>query len=55
MCSALEIHRQAYYKWLKKGKPIANNLNIDDANIISGEHFRVEQKYGVERLTEEIN
>ena len=54
MCSALEIQRQAYYKWVNKGKPIANNFNIEDANIISGEHFRLEQKYGVERLTEEI-
>lgn len=54
MCDALEIHRQAYYKWVKKGKPIANNFNIEDANIISEEHFRVERTYGVERLTEEI-
>jgi len=54
MCKAFEIHRQAYYKWVKKGKPIANNFNIEDANTISEEHFRVERKYGVERLTEEI-
>ncbi len=54
MCNALDIHRQAYYKWVDKGKPIANNFKIDEANIISGEHFRVDQKYGVERLTEEI-
>lgn len=54
MCSALEIYPQAYYKWVNKGRPIANNFNITDANIISEEHFRVERKYGVERLTEEI-
>ncbi len=54
MCKAFEIHRQAYYKWVKKGKPIANNFNEIDANVISEEHFRLEQKYGVERLTEEI-
>lgn len=54
MCNAFEIHRQAYYKWVNKGKPIANNFNIEDANIISEEHFRLERKYGVERLTQEI-
>jgi len=54
MCSALEIHRQAYYKWVKKGRPIANNFNCVDAQIISEEHHRLERKYGVERLTEEI-
>lgn len=54
MCSALDIHRQAYYKWVNKGKPIVNNFNIVDAQIISEEHHRLERKYGVERLTNEI-
>lgn len=54
MCRVLEIHRQSYYKWVQKGKPIANNFNISDAKIISEEHQRLEQKYGVERLTQEI-
>lgn len=54
MCRVLEVHRQAYYKWIKKGKPIANNYSIEDANIISEEHHRLKRKYGVERLTQEI-
>lgn len=54
MCSVFDIHRQAFYKWEKKGKPIANNFNIEDAMIISEEHNRLERKYGVERLTQEI-
>ena len=54
MCSALNIHRQAYYKWVNKERPIANNFNIGDAKLISEEHHRLKRKYGVERLTEEI-
>lgn len=54
MCNVLGIHRQAYYKWVKKDKPIANNFNIEDAKLISEEHYRMNGKYGVERLTEEI-
>ena len=54
MCNVFDIHRQAFYKWEKKGKPIANNFNIEDARIISEEHHRLERKYGVERLTQEI-
>lgn len=54
MCSTLEIHRQAYYKWINKGQPIANNFNVEDAKLISEEHYRLERKYGVERLTQEI-
>jgi transposase InsO family protein len=54
MCNVFDIHRQAFYKWEKKGKPIANNFNVEDALIISEEHNRLERKYGVERLTEEI-
>lgn len=54
MCSVFNIHRQAFYKWEKKGKPIANNFNVEDALIISEEHNRLERKYGVERLTQEI-
>ena len=54
MCRALEVHRQSYYKWVKKGKPIANNYSKSDAQIISEEHFRVKQRFGVERLTQEI-
>ena len=54
MCHVFDIHRQAFYKWEKKGKPIANNFNIEDAKLISEEHYRLERKYGVERLTQEI-
>lgn len=54
MCDVFDIHRQAFYKWEKKGKPIANNFNIEDAKLISEEHYRLERKYGVERLTQEI-
>lgn len=54
MCNVFDLHRQAFYKWEKKGKPIANNFNIEDAKLISGEHYRLERKYGVERLTQEI-
>ena len=54
MCNVFYIHRQAFYKWERKGKPIANNFNIGDANLISEEHHRLKRKYGVERLKEEI-
>lgn len=55
MCKALEIRRQAYYKWVRKGKPVMNNYNIEHAKIISEEHHRLERKYGVERLAKEIH
>ena len=54
MCNVLDIRRQAYYKWLNRGKPIANNFNREHAIIISEEHIRLERKYGVERLSKEI-
>lgn len=42
--------RRSYYKWLKKGKPIANNYSNEIAKIISGEHNKLKRIYGTIRL-----
>lgn len=54
MCRLLDIKRQAYYKWVRIGCPIANNYNEEHARIIEEEHYRLEQVYGVDRLKNEI-
>jgi len=54
MGKLLEIKKPAYYKWVKKGRPIANNYNEEHARIIEEEHYRLEQVYGVDRLKNEI-
>lgn len=54
MSRLLDIKRSSYYKWVKKGSPVANNYNKEHARIIEEEHYRLEQVYGVDRLKNEI-
>lgn len=54
MCEMLEIGRSSYYKWIESGRAPWNNYNNEHANIIYDEHFRLKQRYGVERLKHEI-
>lgn len=54
MCKMLEISRASYYKWVRTGRAKWNNFKNDDADIIYQEHFRLEQRYGVNRLKHEI-
>lgn len=48
------MKRRSYYKWQSKGKPIANNLNADDAKIIFEEFYNTKEVYGTHRLKHHI-
>lgn len=54
ICNVLNVNKRSYYKWLKKGKPIANNFNQIIADIISEEHKNVRAIYGTIRLKKHI-
>lgn len=54
MSKKLNISKSAYYKWIYNGKPVANNINNVDSDIISVEHYNNKEVYGVLRLKEHI-
>ena len=49
ICRVLNVKRRSYYKWLSKGKPIANNFNQKIADVISEEHENNKGIYGTIR------
>lgn len=49
------ISRSGYYKQISVGKPISNNFNQQDAEIISEEHKNNKSIYGTVRLSKHIS
>ncbi len=48
------MNRRSYYKWVKIGKPKANNYKEKIADVISEEHNNVNGIYGTIRLKKHI-
>lgn len=48
------MNRRSYYKWVKIGKPKANNYKEEIADVISEEHNNVNGIYGTIRLKKHI-
>lgn len=54
LCNVLNITSRAFRKWRNKGKPIANNYDLNIAGIIVTQFMNNFGVYGVERLKEQI-
>lgn len=54
ICKVFGVNRLSYYKWVRNGKPKANNFSTSMAQIIHAEHHACKKTFGVIRLKHQI-